>query len=48
MATDVRIGERYWLTAKGCEAAGGHKVHDDGACRTCVVCGTNVDEDGAR
>ena len=43
MAAQVLLEERYWLTPTGCEAAGGHKVHDDGGCRTCVVCGASVE-----
>lgn len=26
---------RFWLTAKGCEAAGGHSPSSAGVCRAC-------------
>lgn len=47
MARLVALEERFWLTEKGCAAVGGHRIHDDGACHTCIVCGADVDIDVA-
>lgn len=47
MTYTSKTDERFWLTAKGCEAVGGHRIHDDHGCSTCIVCGASVDIDVA-